>query len=103
MGDYGDEPFIPIHGFVLNKGVFTTVDVPGADATSLNGINASGQLHGTYLDSSGFHALVAEKGVFKPLDPPGSVRSLGGFINARGAVAGTYRDPSQKRHGLHLA
>ncbi len=43
------------HGFVLNKGVFrdvfTTIDVPGAAGTFLNGINASGQLVGTYVDA----------------------------------------------------
>ena len=96
-----------LHGFVLNKGVFTTVDVTelGALQTSVNGINASGQLEGSYMDkdASGndrFHAYVGKKGDFRNIDFPGSIRSVGGFINAQGEAVGTYRDPSQKRHGF---
>jgi probable HAF family extracellular repeat protein len=69
----------------------------------INGINASGQLTGTYVDSSGvYHAFFSpsQHGPFTTLAPPGSVRSLGGFLNSHGQVVGTYRTSDNKRHGF---
>jgi hypothetical protein len=107
-------------GFVLNKGSFTTIDVPlalapgvvpGVVGTSINGINASGQVVGTYVVkfnmSGGFtttHAFFKdnkENSNFLPLDPF-NIRSQGGFINTQGQVVGTYRDNTNnhKRHGF---
>jgi uncharacterized membrane protein len=94
------------HGFVLRGGKFTQIDVPNATLTAVNGINASGQLSGTYTDASGhFHAYFSSTGSLPfstldpPLDPP-VVRSQGGFINAQSQVVGTYRTVDQKRHGF---
>jgi probable HAF family extracellular repeat protein len=52
-----------IHGFVLNNGVFTTVDVPDpsgiAQQTEINSINAIGEIVGYYIDSLGvFHGFL---------------------------------------------
>ena len=106
MGEFADKDG-NLHGFVLNKGVFTTIDVPelGALQTTVNGINASGQLEGTYmdLDESGnprFHASWGRRAILRILDSPGSIRSQGGFINAKGEVVGTYRDTNNTRHGF---
>jgi probable HAF family extracellular repeat protein len=84
------------HGFVLSNGVFTQIDVPGANGyTSVNGINASGELAGTYADNAGvLHAFYLSKGAFITLDPPGATESQGGFLNAKGQVVGGYRDAS---------
>jgi hypothetical protein len=92
------------HGFVLNKGNFTTIDVPnaldpGVFATSVNGINAPGRLVGTYFVGSTNHAFFENDGNFIKLDPA-NVRSQGGFINAKDQVVGTYRDSNQYRHGF---
>jgi probable HAF family extracellular repeat protein len=89
------------HGFVLNKGVFTTIDAPGADGgTIINGINASGQLAGTFIVGGTVHAFFQNKGYFTTIDPLGSIRTQGGFINAQGQVVGTYRDANSTRHGF---
>jgi uncharacterized membrane protein len=42
------------HGFLLDKGIFTTIDVDLSDAmqTLAGGINAAGQIVGLYLDVS---------------------------------------------------
>jgi uncharacterized membrane protein len=42
------------HGFLLDKGIFTTIDADLSDAmqTLAGGINAAGQIVGGYLDSS---------------------------------------------------
>ena len=67
--------------------------MPDAKSTSLNGINASGQLVGTYTDAAGTdHAFFKNNGSPPiPLDPGGTVRSQGGFINSQGQVVGEYR------------
>jgi len=101
-GDFDDAA--GLHGFVLSKGTFTKIDVPdaldpGVFATSVNGINAPGQLAGTYSVGSTNHAFFDNNGNFIKLDPA-NVKSQGGFINAKGQVVGTYRDSSQYRHGF---
>jgi uncharacterized membrane protein len=70
------------HGFLDDKGVFTTIDVPFTGATfagsvngiqvgGLNAINASGQIAGTYFDSSGVaHGFLDDDGVFSTIDVP---------------------------------
>ena len=65
VGDYCDISPAPcisyplngnVHGFLLREGEFTTIDVPGAIATSPYGINARGAIVGTFnIDAS--HAL----------------------------------------------
>src|SRR5262245_2109304 len=47
VGSYGG------HGFLLDQGSYTTIDVPGAQATFATGINDSGQIVGWYLDAGG--------------------------------------------------
>lgn len=41
------------HGFLLQRGQLTTIDVPGAVGTGALGINARGDITGVYVDSSG--------------------------------------------------
>ena len=102
VGEFEDASGI-IHGFILEKRAFTTIDVPGTVSpngkvafTSLNGLNAQGRFVGTYSDGATNHAFVANKGDFTTLDPPGSSYSQGGFINAQGEVVGAYRDHNAK-------
>jgi len=91
------------HGFVLRNRVFATIDdLKAVGGTIINGINAPGQLAGTYnvAPDTTPHAFFDNNGSFTTLDPPGSIRSQGGFINSRGQVVGTYRDAQEKRHGF---
>jgi hypothetical protein len=63
VGYYADQvtPFVEHdQGFVLEKGVFTTVDVPDpsdpsgkAQQTAIQSINAKGEIVGSYDDSKG--------------------------------------------------
>ena len=41
------------HGFLLDQGSYTTLDVPGSWETYAFGFNASGQIVGWYLDGTG--------------------------------------------------
>jgi hypothetical protein len=50
------------HGFLLDNGSYTTLDVPSATNTyAATGINASGQIVGSYFDLTkyGNHGFVA--------------------------------------------
>jgi uncharacterized membrane protein len=78
------------------KGIFTTIDVPGAvKGTVANGINASGQIVGTYQDSVGFHGFeLTTKGIFITIDVPGAIagttEAFG--INSQGQISGFFTD-----------
>jgi uncharacterized membrane protein len=49
------------HGFLLSGDNFTTIDVPGAAATALTGINSRGDIVGGYTDANGHaHGLLLE-------------------------------------------
>jgi hypothetical protein len=40
-----------VHGFLLDDGVFTTIDAPGAINTSASDMNNRGQIMGFYLEA----------------------------------------------------
>ena len=94
-GDFTDND--GTHGFVLRKGVFTTVDFPVVAFTQINGINASGRFAGTYFinsDPENARGFFSSKGDFVTIHPPQSSRTQVGFVNAQGEVVGTFRDAS---------
>jgi hypothetical protein len=47
------------HGFLLDHGIYTTVDVPGSTLTEARGINDSGQIVGDCSDAGGNHGFLA--------------------------------------------
>ena len=72
---------------------FIPVEVPGATATFVYGINNAGAVVGYYTgtSSSGF---VYQNGVFTPLNVPGSGGTVPTAINNLGQVVGYYSDAS---------
>ena len=55
----GDVPGT-LHGFLFDKGNFTTIDVPGATTTAASGINGFRQIVGLFTDAGGtFHGFLA--------------------------------------------
>lgn len=48
-----------LNSFVYDNGVYTTIDVPGASSTSVQGVNASGDIVGAYFDGTGEHGFLA--------------------------------------------
>jgi probable HAF family extracellular repeat protein len=64
------------HGFVLNQGVFTSIDFPGAVLTVAQGINDLGQIVGSFQGGDAVdHGFVLSRGVFHQVDFPGSINS----------------------------
>lgn len=82
------------HGFVLNKRDFSQIDNPNAEGyTSVNGINARGDIAGLYIKNDQFFGYFLHKGEFTTIDPSGSGFTVIGSLNARGQIAGYYRVP----------
>src|SRR5438876_7873447 len=80
---------------------FTTIDVPGAASSEVDGINAAGQMVGIYIDAGGKgHGFLLDKGAFTNIDFPGATtftEAIG--INGQGQISGIYDAPAGRQHG----
>jgi uncharacterized membrane protein len=92
------------HGFLLENGSYTTLDVPGQPPSGgASGINASGQIVG----SSRGHGFLFDHGSYSTLDVPGAPGATDApdtnpsGINASGQIAGSYTDVNGT-HGFLL-
>jgi probable HAF family extracellular repeat protein len=97
--DSGDGAPLTGHGFLLDKGVFTTIDHPDAVAESAAlGINNRGQIVGFYVDAEGVvHGFLLEDGAFTTIDHPDAPLESGAGtaafgLNNRGQIVGFYLD-----------
>ena len=90
---------------------FTTIDVPGAVFTSASGINARGDIVGSYSDASGrSHGYVLRNGEFTTIDFPDAAGAVvagtgAGGIGPSGEIVGTYTvvgEPGVNVHGYLL-
>ena len=89
------------HGFVLNEGRFSSLDVPGAHDTHASWINAHGDIVGTYHSIGPAHAYVLSRGEFTTIDFPSAtpVSTVGFGINNAGDVVGVESIPNDFLHG----
>lgn len=82
---------------------FTSIDVPAAGFTGASGINARGDIVGTYRDASGrSHGYVLHNGEFTTIDFTGSVFTEARGISPDGEIVGDYRlagEPNVNFHG----
>jgi len=69
---------------------FTTIDVPGASVTSVNGINIAGDMVGHYGQSTSgaSHGFLLSDGVFTYFDYPGQSVTVPSGINDSGLIVG---------------
>ena len=91
---------IGAHGYLLSKGTFTTINVPGASTTHCLGVNDSGEIV-FYTDTG--HGYLLSEGKFTAIDPPGSVYTLTAGINNRGDIVGFYVDADGVPHGFLMS
>lgn len=81
---------------------YLTIDYPGASATSLSGINARGDIVGSYTDANGSsHGLVLRDGVFSTVDVPGAAGTDARGINPAGDIVGGYWLPGEPGPNIH--
>lgn len=92
------------HGFLLDGGVLTTLDVDaeGATFTSAHDINDAGQIVGSYRDAGGrTRGFLLSEGRYTTLDFDDQVTStVVRGINNAGQVVGSYRDAGGRTHGF---
>ena len=75
---------------------YETFDVPGATTTIAWGINARGDVVGTYGDAARrFHGFVRQKGGFTTIDYPGAIRTELRGIGPAGDIVGAYARPGE--------
>ena len=97
------------HGYLLDDGVFTQIDFPGATETQAGKINNRGQIVGNFPDAGkGVHRYLLNNGVFIEIEFPGEVTrvSSGGAppigINDRGQIVSEFMDATGVTHGFLL-
>jgi probable HAF family extracellular repeat protein len=97
-------------GFLMEDGVLSPIDVPGALATFPLHINAKGQIVGIYSEVSETSPLILplrgfllSDGVYTTIDAPGASSTLAFGINNRGKIVGSFFDADdQPPHGFLL-
>jgi probable HAF family extracellular repeat protein len=69
----------------------TSIDVPGASATRAFGINALGEIVGSYTDATGTHGYRWANGDVTLIKFPGAISTEAWGINPQGDIVGRYR------------
>lgn len=79
------------HGFMLEKGIFTTFDPPGSVYTAPIWISPQGTIVGGYYDSDFVqHGFILAGGAYSVVDYPGAVSTQLDGISPSGEIVGTY-------------
>ena len=82
--------------------VITTIDVPGARSTVVEGINAGGDVSGFFVSSDGKnHGFVLASGTFTTIDYPGADYTDVRGIGPDGTVVGTFASNSEEAVAFH--
>ena len=87
---------------LIDDGVFTTYDFPGAQNTYFFALGNNGNAAGHYQDSDGlFHGIVLENGELREYNFPDSVETeIYGISDATGALTGNFTDAEGIRRGF---
>jgi hypothetical protein len=91
------------HGYLLNAGSYTTLDVPGSTSTFASGIDTSGQVVGSYVAAGVRHGYLLNAGSYTTTDVPSSTFTAARGINDAGQIVGNYFDASGVTHGYLLS
>jgi len=83
---------------------YTTIAPPGARSSTAFGINARGDVVGTFVDQNfAQHGFLLSKGEFTVIDFPGAQGTVARGINPRGEIVGSYflpGDPAVAARGF---
>ena len=90
------------HGFLLDNGVVTQIDVPGAIATWASGINNRGLIVGSYLDAFFVsHAYIRDPdGTITQIDASNAAGLAGVRVNDRSDIVGMFNEPGGRFRGF---
>jgi uncharacterized membrane protein len=85
----------------LAKLNYTSIDIPGATSSIVEGINDAGDTVGIFSDGAGTHAFMQDhQGLHELSFPAGTATPLA--INNRGDIVGSIRDAARHTHGFLL-
>jgi len=80
----------------------STIDIPNARSTSLQGINASGDISGFYVDANGrTHGFIFSNGVATVINYPGADNTDERGIGPDGTVVGTHWNVGEEAVAVH--
>lgn len=98
------------HGFLLQNGIYTRLDVSGASVTIPRGISSTGTVIGQYTAAGVIHAFTYQDGSFTfPIDVPvelfdnlGTTKhTLGVGINPQGELVGCFHEDNLTMTTMH--
>jgi uncharacterized membrane protein len=80
------------HGFLDSSGVFTSLEVPSAELTEVNGISNTALIVGSFSDANfNQHGFVLKEGLFQVIDDPSATNGTRAFgVNDLGQIVGDY-------------
>jgi uncharacterized membrane protein len=90
-----------VHGYVLDRGVYTQFDFPGATFTQAWDISPSGTAVG-YFNPVTSHGFSLDDDGFTQIDIPGASWTRIFGINPQEDMVGSYADTSNRIHGFLL-
>ncbi len=104
VGGYQDTSGV-FHGFLLKKGVFTSIDPPGAAGARAFGINILGHIVGGWTDDPEcpdcfVKAFLLTPRGFETLEFPDALETVANGINTRGQIVGEYFGEDEVYHGF---
>jgi uncharacterized membrane protein len=73
---------------------FTTIDVTGATTTAPQGINASGDIVGSYVAGGVTRGFLLKNGSVETIEVPGALLTVARGIGPGGEIVGNYRPPN---------
>jgi hypothetical protein len=91
------------HGFLKIGDTFTTIDFPGAVATTAQGINNFGDIVGGAQIGNANFGFLLRGGDFFTIAFPGALQTQVGEISDQGNVVGVYTDSNMVLHGFQAA
>ena len=97
VGWYNDSADVS-HGFLYSGGILTTIDVPGANNTQVQGINNSGGIAGSYYANGTWEGFLYSGGTFTTINFPNSLQTTAYGINDSNQIVGWYQDAT----GYHV-
>jgi uncharacterized membrane protein len=88
-----------VHAYVLERGIYTQFDYPGATFTQAWDVSSTGKVVG-YFNPVTSHGFSLDGGVLTQIDVPGASWTRIFGINSQGAMVGTYADATNIVHGF---
>src|SRR5271167_3194472 len=87
--------------FYVSGTSYHALSVPGATSSEIDGINASGEMVGSFTDSDRqTHGFLYDGKTFLTLDFPGAGSTDAWDINDSGLIVGSYEDSDAITHGF---